>query len=72
LVDVPALGRREIEMTLKSDTEALQSIEEEARRLLKLTEDNLKVEILDGLKLIIAIATYRTNLLDPDAIRESH
>jgi len=59
-------------MTLKSDTEALQSIEEEARRLLKLTEDNLKVEILDGLKLIIAIATYRTNLLDPDAIRESH
>ncbi|WP_202370386.1 hypothetical protein [Pseudomonas sp. MWU318] len=59
-------------MSLKSDTEALKAIEEEAQRLLKLTEEKLKVEIQDGLKLIIAIATYRTNLLDPDAIRDPH
>ena len=52
-------------MTLKSDTEALASIEEEARAMLKkigLPDDHLKKEIVIGLRQIIAIARYRKGL----------
>ncbi|MGA8138201.1 MAG: hypothetical protein WCA48_29165 [Pseudomonas gingeri] len=59
-------------MSQKSDTEALKSIEQEALRLLKLIEDNIKVDIQHGLRLIVAMATHRTNLLDPDAISKPH
>ncbi|WP_414157438.1 hypothetical protein [Pseudomonas sp. BNK-15] len=52
-------------MTLKSDTEALASIEEEAQAMLKkigLPDDQLKKEMVICLRQIIAIARYRKGL----------
>ncbi|WP_455828241.1 hypothetical protein [Pseudomonas capeferrum] len=52
-------------MTLKSDTEALASIEEEAQAMLKkigLPDDHLKKEMVICLRQIIAIARYRKGL----------
>jgi len=49
-------------MTLKSDTEALASIEEEAKAMLKkigLPDDQVKKEVVICLRQIIAIARYR-------------
>lgn len=57
----------EARMTLKSDTEALASIEEEeeAEAMLKkigLPDDHLKKEMVICLRQIIAIARYRAGL----------
>ncbi|MFG0827340.1 hypothetical protein ACF8R6_02955 [Pseudomonas sp. CJQ_7] len=52
-------------MTLQSDTEALASIEEEARAMLKkigLPDDPVKKEVVISLRQIIAIARYRKGL----------
>lgn len=52
-------------MTLKSDTEALASIGEEARAMLKkigLPDDPVKKEVVICLRQIIAIARYRKGL----------
>ncbi|WP_079228307.1 hypothetical protein [Pseudomonas putida] len=52
-------------MTLKSDTEALASIEEEAQAMLKkigLPDDDLKKEVVICLRQIIAIPRYRKGL----------
>lgn len=52
-------------MTLKSDTEALASIEEEAKGMLKkigLPNDQTKKEMVICLRQIIAIASYRKGL----------
>jgi len=52
-------------MTLKTDTEALASIEEEAEAMLRkigLPDDHLKKELVIGLRQIIAIARYRKGL----------
>ncbi|WP_256804548.1 hypothetical protein [Pseudomonas putida] len=59
-------------MTLKSDTEALASIEEEAQAMLKkigLPDDHLKKEVVICLRQIIAIARYRKGL-DADPVVE--
>lgn len=52
-------------MTLKSDTEALASIEEEAQSMLKkigLPDDQLKKDMVICLRQIISIARYRKSL----------
>lgn len=52
-------------MTLKSDTEALASIEEEAQAMLKkigLPDDSLKKDMVICLRQIIAITRYRKGL----------
>lgn len=52
-------------MTLKSDTEALASIEEVAQAMLKkigLSDDHLKKDMVICLRQIIAIARYRKDL----------
>ncbi|MBC3411320.1 hypothetical protein HU720_08385 [Pseudomonas sp. SWRI51] len=52
-------------MTLKSDTQALASIEEEAQAMLKkigLPDDQLQKEMVICLRQIIAIARYRAGL----------
>jgi hypothetical protein len=52
-------------MTLQSDTDALAAIEAEAERLLKqlgLPDDKQKLEVVIGLRQIIAIARYRFGL----------
>jgi ABC-type methionine transport system ATPase subunit len=52
-------------MTLQSDTDALAAIEEEAERMLKLLglpDDRQKREVAIGLRQIIAIARYRSDL----------
>lgn len=52
----------EVAMTLKSDTEALASIEEEAQAMLKkigLPDDHLRKDMIICLRRIIAIARYR-------------
>lgn len=52
-------------MTLQSDTDALAAIEEEAGRMLKqlgLPDDKQKLEVVIGLRQIIAIARYRYGL----------
>ena len=55
----------EVAMTLKSDTQALASIEEEAEAMLKkigLPDDQLQKEMVICLRQIIAIARYRAGL----------
>ncbi|MGH8379303.1 hypothetical protein [Pseudomonas sp.] len=52
-------------MTLQSDTEALAAIEEEAERMLEqlgVPDDKQKREVVIGLRQIIAIARYRSDL----------
>ncbi|MEE1869027.1 hypothetical protein [Pseudomonas auratipiscis] len=52
-------------MTLQSDTDALAAIEEEAERMLKqlgLPDDKQKLEVVIGLRQIIAIARYRSGM----------
>lgn len=52
-------------MTFQSDTDALAAIAEEAERLLKqlgLPDDEQKREVVIGLRQIIAIARYRSDL----------
>ncbi|MCE5976673.1 hypothetical protein [Pseudomonas sp. JR33AA] len=59
------LDLMEVAMTLKSDTEALASIEEEAEAMLKkigLPDDHLKKDMVICLRQIIAIARYRKGL----------
>lgn len=60
-------------MTLQSDTDALAAIEEEAERMLKqlgLPDDKQKLEVVIGLRQIIAISRYRSDLsLGEDAPR---